>query len=145
MTFEPINYYVNDPKHEHAPNFEVEDGYFDITTRSYATPGMIDLSSLGWSIDKYPACFLDADFSGGKYPSANCNPHEITTRHSFWKQPDNDYQPQDWDGYRFESFGAFYVERSGYARNYGMSDMKRRRFIRYNVWDRSHYCDNPKA
>ncbi|MFP6685554.1 MAG: hypothetical protein VB934_12605, partial [Polyangiaceae bacterium] len=146
IEWEPLNYYVNDPKHEHAPHFEVDDGYFDITTRAYATPGMVDLSALGWSITELPACWLSAEFSGGKAPSSNCNPHEVTARHSFWKKPDNDYQPQDWDGYRFQSFGAFTKERSGFARNYGMSDLKRRRFIsRYNLWERSHYYDNADA
>src|SRR5262249_45044995 len=53
---------------------------------------------------------------------------------------DNDYEPEDWDGLRFQAYGAFTTDRFGYARNYGMSDDKWHRFIdRYNIWDRSHY------
>jgi hypothetical protein len=144
VEYEPLAYYINDPNHEHAPHFEPSDGYFDITTRAYAKPGMVDLSHFGWGIDAIPACFLDGDFAGGTAPAANCNPHEITIRHSFWKKPNNDYEPQDWDGFRFQSFGAFTKERYGFARNYGMSDDLWRRFIsRYNLWQRSHYYADP--
>jgi len=145
-TWESIDYYVNDPNHEHAPRFETEDGYFDITTRAYATPGNIDLSHLGWGIDSIPACFLTGVFAGGTYPSGNCNPVEVSIRHSFYKRPNDDYEPQDWDGYRFQAAGAFTKERMGYERNYGMSDQKWRRFIsRYNIWERSHYYDDPES
>ncbi|MEQ9319572.1 MAG: hypothetical protein RIF41_10465, partial [Polyangiaceae bacterium] len=145
VEYQPLDYYVNDPNHPHAPHFEPGEGYFDITTKAYATPGMVDLSHFGWGIDAIPACFLDGDFAGGTAPAANCNPHEITIRHSFWKKPDNDYEPQDWDGYRFQAFGAFVKERHGFARDYGMSDDLWHRFIsRYNIWQRSHYYADPE-
>jgi hypothetical protein len=146
IEFEPMAYYVNDPDHPNAPRFEVEDGYFDVTTKAYAKPGMVDLSHLGWGYDKLPSCWLSAEVGGGTAPSANCNPHEITIRNSFWKVQDTDYQPDDWDGFRFQAFGAFTKKRTGFARNYGMSDLKRRRFIsRYNIWERSHHYSNPSA
>ena len=145
VEYEPLSYYINDPNHPHAPHFEPDDGYFDITTKAYAKPGMVDLSHFGWGIDAIPACFLDADFAGGTAPAANCNPHEITIRHSFWKKPDNDYEPQDWDGFRFQAFGPFVKERLGFARDYGMSDDLWHRFIsRYNIWERSHYYADPE-
>ncbi len=145
-TWEPISYYVNDPAHEHAPRFETEDGYFDITTKAFATPAELDISHLGWSIDTYPACRLSNAIDGGTKPAGNCNPVEVTIRHSFWERPDNDYQPQHWDGYRFQAAGAFTKERRGYARDYGMSDSQWYRFIsRYNVYQRSHYYKNPDA
>ena len=140
VEYEPLAYYVNDPTDPDAPHFDPETGYFDVTNKAFATPQMIDLSHLGWGIDKFPACMLDNDFFGGSAPSGNCNPVELTIRQSFRRVVDKDYEPLDWDGKRFQAYGAFYVERSGYARNYGMSDDKWYRFInRYNIWDRSHY------
>ncbi|MEM9696887.1 MAG: hypothetical protein AAGA56_30405, partial [Myxococcota bacterium] len=146
VNYQSLPYYVSDPKHEHAPRFEPSEGYFDITTRTYAEPGEVDLSRLGWSIQSFPACFLDPDFSGGRAPAASCNPHELTIRHSFWKVQDRDYEPQDWDGYRFQVAGAFTKQRYGFSREYGMTDDRWHRFIsRYNIWDRSHYYDNPET
>jgi len=149
VDWEPINYYVNDPTHAHAPHFEPSDGYFDITNKAFATPGMVDLSSLGWGYTELPACWLDGDFAGGTAPNGNCNPVEVTIRHSFWKKPDSDYEPMDWDGFMFQAAGAFVKERYGFARNYGMSDTEWRRFIsRYNIWDQSHVeqeCYTPQT
>ena len=145
VSYEALSYYINDPNHEDAPHFDPETGYFDITNKAFATPATIDLSSYGWGIDSYPACFLDADFSGGSAPSGSCNPVELTIRQSFRRVVDKDYEPQDWDGNRFSAFGAFTVDRSGYARNYGMSDDKWHRFItRYNIWERSHAYADPE-
>ena len=140
VEYEPMSYYVNDPTDPDAPHFDAETGYFDITNKAFAKPKMIDLSHLGWGIDKFPACMLDNDFFGGSAPSGTCNPVELTVRQSFRRLVDKDYEPANWDGKRFTAFGAFYVERSGYSRNYGMSDDKWYRLIsRYNIWERSHY------
>ncbi|MCC6522618.1 MAG: hypothetical protein IT373_08160 [Polyangiaceae bacterium] len=144
VAYEPMAYYVNDPNDPDAPYFDVGTGYFDLTTKAYATPKLIDLSAFGWGIDKFPACYLDADFMNGSAPNGNCNPVEITVRHSFRRVVDSDYEPMDWDGYRFASYGAFYKDRYGYSRNYGMSDDLWHRFIqRYNIWERSHYYQDP--
>ncbi len=141
--YEEIGYYVNDPSDPNAPNFE--DGYFDITTKAWAKPATIDLGGL-FGFETIPACFLDADFTGGAAPSGNCNSAELTIRHSFWKAPKTDYEPADWDGYRFQAAGAFTKDRFGFARNYGMVDTQQRRFIsRYNIWERSHYYADPVA
>jgi len=159
IVYEPLSYFVEDPNDRDAPFFEVDQQklaatswegdsmeYFDVTTKAFAKPGVIDLSSLGWGIDAFPSCFLDNDFMGGSSPSGSCSPVEITLRHSFRRVQDNDYDPVDWDGFRFQSYGGFYVERSGYARNYGMSDDLWHRFLaRYQIWERSHYYDNPEA
>lgn len=145
VSYEPISYYVNDPEHADAPEFSVEDGYFDVTNKALATPGVVDLSHLGWGIDSFPACFLENDVFGGSAPSGNCNPVEITIRQAFRKVVDDDFEPQHWDGLRFQAFGAFYVERSGYSREYGMVDDKWKRLIsRYTIWQRSHYYENPE-
>ena len=59
---------------------------------------------------------------------------------------DTDYEPKDWDGYRFKAYGAFTVERRGYTRNYRMTDDRWYRFIsRYNLWYRSHYYANEET
>lgn len=139
VKYESLAYYVNDPDHEDAPKFDVNAGYFDITNKAFAVPGMVDLRHFGWGIDYFPSCMLDADFSGGTAPAGNCNPVELTLRQSFYRVQDTDYEPAEWDGLKFQAYGAFYLERKGYARNYGMSDDKWHRFIsRYNIWQESH-------
>ncbi len=140
VTYEPLSYDVTDPSDPNAPEFDFEGGYFDVTNKAFARPGTVDLSGLGWGIDSFPACFLDADFSGGSAPAGSCNPVELTIRQSFRKVEDHDFEPRDWDGFRFQSYGAFYTDRYGYARNYGMSDEEWRRFINQpQIWERSHY------
>jgi len=146
IEYESLAYYVDDPRHEDAPYFDREAGYFDITNKAFARPGVVDLSHLGWGIDSFPACFLDNDFFGGSYPAGSCSPVELTIRQSFRKVEDLDYEPRHWDGFRFQAYGGFYVERYGFERNYGMSDQKWRRFLAlYPIWERSHYYKNPDA
>ncbi|AKT39783.1 hypothetical protein [Chondromyces crocatus] len=146
VEYEPLAYYVNDPNDEDAPHFDATSGYFDITTKAFAKPQLIDLSSFGWGISKFPACYLDNDFLGGSAPSASCNPVELTIRHSFRRVENRDYEPKDWDGYMFQAYGPFMKERYGYSRNYGMSDDKWHRFATlYNIWERSHFYKNPAA
>jgi hypothetical protein len=146
VDYESMDYYVSDKSDPDAPHFDPEAGYFDVTNKAFAKPKTIDLSHLGWGVDKFPACFLDAEFAGGSAPSGTCNPVELTVRQSFRKVEDRDYEPVDWDGHRFQAFGIFTIDRSGYARNYGMSDDKWHRFAaRYNLWERSHFYANPAA
>ena len=146
LRYEPMRYDITDPRDPHAPVFDFEDGYFDITNKAFVKPGEIDLSQFGWGIKSFPSCFLDADFMNGTAPAGTCNPVELTIRHSFRRVVDTDFEPQDWDGFRFRAFGAFTQERTGYARNYGIVDAKWRRFItRYNIWQRSHYYDDPET
>ncbi|MBS1148939.1 MAG: hypothetical protein H6Q89_637, partial [Myxococcaceae bacterium] len=141
VQYEPLAYVVNEPQHPDAPHFEPAAGYLDVTNKAFARPLMIDLSHLGGGV--MPACYFDADFSGGSAPAAGCSPVELTIRQSFRKVEDHDYEAQDWDGLKFQAFGAFTTDRKGYARNYGMTDTQWHRFInRYNIWDRSHvYAD----
>ncbi len=146
VTYEPLAYYVNDPSHRDAPVFDYENGYFDVTVKAFATPKMIDLSHFGWGIDAFPACWLENDFLSGNWPAGNCNPVELTIRESFKRVTNTDFEPSDWDGYRFQAYGGFYVERFGYSRNYGMSDDKWHRFLaKYNIWERSHHYANPET
>jgi hypothetical protein len=146
IEYEPLSYTVLDPADPDAPHFDAEQGYFDVTNKAYATPAVIDLSSLGWGIDSFPACFLPGEFAGGTNPYGNCNPTEITIRQSFRKIVDTDYEPFAVDGIRFQSFGIFTTDYHGYDRDYGMVDDKWWRFAsRYNIWKRSHfYADSDK-
>jgi len=146
IEYEALSYTV-DPNHPDAPHFDEADHYFDVTNKVYAKPGVVDLSSLGWGIDSFPACMLPGEFAGGTAPVGNCNPIEVTLRHSFKRVVDNDYEPIDHDGVRFQYIGAFNMNvRYGYDRNYGMVDNQWFRFMaRYNIWDRSHYYDDPAS
>ncbi len=141
ISYEPLAYSVNDPNDEDAPHMDIEGGYLDVTNKAFARPQMITLEAWGFT---FPACFLDADIGGGGAPTTQCSPVELTIRQAFRKVPENDYEPADWDGYRFQAFGAFTTDRKGYARDYGMTDTQWHRFInRYNVWERSHKYTNP--
>jgi hypothetical protein len=87
---------------------------------------------------------LPGDFAGGTQPSGTCNPVELTLRQSYRRVVPTDFEPMNYDGYRFQAYGAFYEERYGYARNYGMVDEKWHRLIdRYNIWERSHWYKDP--
>lgn len=146
IDYQPMDYYISDPNDEDAPFFDLDNGYFDVTVKAFAKPLEIDLSHFGWGIDKFPACFLEADFLSGSWPAGSCNPVELTIRQAFKRVVETDYEPVSWDGYRFQAYGAFTVERFGFARNYGMSDDKWHRFIaRYNIWDRSHFYAEPQT
>jgi len=142
--YEPLGFYVDDPTAKDAPHFDLEHGYFDVTVKAFAEPAMVDLSHLGWGLDALPACWLDNDFMQGTSPAGSCDPVELTVRHSFRRVEDHDYEPVDWDGYRFQAYGGFFEERYGYARNYGMSDEMWHRFLtRYQIWQHSHYYADP--
>lgn len=126
---------------EDKPVFALDEGYIDVTDRLFAQPEMLDL---GWG--RMPACMLPNIIRGGTEPTKVCNATEVKVRHSFKRVVDKDYEPMDWDGFRFETYGAFLAERQGYSREYGLVDKQWYRFIdRYNVWERSHYYDKPET
>ena len=146
IQYDALAFTVLDPNDPNAPHWDAENGYFDVTVKAFAKPAEIDLSSLGWGINQIPACMLPGEFAGGSAPYGDCNPIEITLRQSFRKVVDDDYVPLDYDGTRFNAFGAFTTERAGYARNYGMTDAQWFRFAsRYNIWDRSHFYNDPAS
>lgn len=152
VEYQPVSYFVDDPEDEDAPVLDFDNGYFDITTKAFATPRDVDLSHLGWGLTTLPACFLPNEYFGGSYPAGSCGPVEITLRHSFLRVDrngdgvdDSDYEPRDYDGVRFEHYGGFYHERYGYSRNYGLTDEQWHRLLnRYDLWKRSHYYGNPE-
>src|SRR5262252_5962471 len=146
IKYEPFAYTVLDPNSPDAPHFDAAAGYFDVTNKAYATPQQIDLATLGAGTGTIPACLLSGAYvGGGTYPFGDCNPVELTIRESFRRVVDNDYEPESLDGVRFQTLGAFnFDSRRTYDRNYGILDQQWYRFIaRYNIWDRSHYYQNP--
>ncbi|MBW2459489.1 MAG: zinc-dependent metalloprotease, partial [Deltaproteobacteria bacterium] len=128
--WDPVAYYVNDPSHPDAPVFDVQGGYFDVTTRALASPEVIE--------DDWWGDYLVCDLYG-YWPAMSCNPAEVTLRHSFLKVTDSDYEPVHWDGAKMEIFGLFTVDRFGYDRGYGIVDDQWHRFAaRWNLYERSH-------
>lgn len=136
IEYSPMEFDIRNPEDVNAPQFDLDGGYFDVTNKLFANPKLIDFGG-GF---KMPGCMLPNIVSGGTQPAGNCNPNELTIRHSFKKVVDSDYEPANWDGFRFQAYGAFLSERDGYARDYGLVDANRRRHVnRYNIWERSHY------
>jgi hypothetical protein len=144
VSYESLDYDITDPSDPNAPMFALEQGYFDVTNKAFAQPELIDLRAWGWGIDFFPACFLEYDFMRGTSPYGNCNPVELTIRQSFRRVDEGDYEPAHWDGYRFQAFGAFYTDRYGFARNYGMTDALWHRLVnRHDIWEYSHHYQDP--
>jgi len=139
VKYSPMEFDVRNPLDENAPVYDVRNGYLDVTNKVFAEPQMIDFGG-GFM---FPGCLLPNFIMGGNEPAGNCNPNEITLRHAFKRVVDTDYEPVDWDGQRFETYGAFTTDRNGYAREYGLADQNWKRYIsRYNIWEQSHlYTD----
>ncbi len=135
MTYEPVSYFVEDPKSPDAPVFSREDHYFDVTNKIYARP---ETMQTPWGA--FPLCFFQPDVLQGTYPEGNCNPSEVKVRLSFRRVEDTDYEPIDWDGQRKDMFGIIDgTIRNAYDRNYGIVNDKWYRFAsRHNIWEQSH-------
>jgi len=134
ISWGPESYEVTDPNDPNAPAFDMATGYFDITTKAFATPNVIQTQ-----FGTYPACWFTADFVGGGAPIANCAPTEVTLRLSFKQVVDDDYEPTDWNGNLMYSFGWFTEDRFGYDRNYGVIDQNWHRYAaKHNIWQQSH-------
>jgi len=134
VNFEPESYEVTDPNDPNAPAFDMDTGYFDITTKAFATPNTVNTP-----FGVFPACFLPGDYGGG-YPVTNCSPTEVTLRLSFKRVVNDDFEPTDWNGNMMEAFGWFTEDRFGYDRNYGtVLDQDWHRYAaKYNLWTQSH-------
>jgi hypothetical protein len=142
VQYEPVGYSYTDPRDPNAMVVDLQNGYLDATDVVLATPGMIDLPAK-WGGGSIPACEVPTLVSGGTAPIGLCNAADLTLRHSFKKVVPTDYQPFDYDGFRFQNFGAFTNTRYGYVRQYGLPDADLHRFVqRYNIWQRSHYYKN---
>ena len=141
IDYAPMQFDIRNPNDENAPAFDLDKGYFDVTNKLFANPKMIN----AWGMH-FPGCLLPNIVGGGTQPVGNCNPNELTIRHSFKRVVDTDYEPQHWDGQKQETYGAFQTERQGYNRDGGIrDDLWKRHISRYNVWDRSHHYTNAEA
>jgi hypothetical protein len=133
VKFDPLQYYVQDPSDPNAPVFDTENGYFDVTTKLFATPQQVTTP-----YGTFPLCAFASAY-GGKAPVYTCNPSEVTVRLSFKAVVDDDYEPEDWNGNKMDAFGWFTQDRYGYDRNYGILDDNWHRFAaKYNIWQKSH-------
>lgn len=140
IRYTPMQFDIRNPNDENAPVYDLTNGYLDVTNKVFAEPQLINIGGM-----QLPGCLLPNIIRGGTEPAGNCNPNEITVRHSFKRVVDTDYEPLDWDGQRFETYGAFTTDRNGYARDYGLADESWKRFIsRYNIWERSHAYEDPE-
>ncbi|MBL0194481.1 MAG: hypothetical protein IPQ09_09730 [Myxococcales bacterium] len=130
VKWDPISYWVDDPKSPDAPELRLKDGYFDVTAKAFAAPQVIHDEEWG----DFPACWLV-----GELPQTSCNPSEVKLRLAFKKVVDTDYEPADYDGKKMDMFGYFTNDRFGYDRRYGIVDDRWKRFAsRWNIWQRSH-------
>jgi hypothetical protein len=140
IRYSPMQFDVRNPDDVDAPVYDLEHGYLDVTNKVFAEPQMISLGGV-----QLPGCLLPNIVRGGSDPVGNCNPNEITLRHAFKRVGKSDYEPVDWDGQRFETYGAFTTQRNGYARDYGLADADWKRYIsRYDIWERSHLYSDPE-
>ena len=89
IDYAPMEFDIRNPEDPNAPQFDLDKGYFDVTNKLFANPKMIDFGD-GFS---FPGCMLPNLIRGGTSPSGNCNPNELTIRHSFKKVVDTDYEP----------------------------------------------------
>ncbi|RYG20094.1 hypothetical protein EON82_20630, partial [bacterium] len=129
VQWESLSLQANDPSDPNRMVFSPGEGYFDVTTKVFAKPTLVDTP---WG--QFPSCYFY-----GVFPAGNCNPSEATLRLSFKKVVDTDFEASEWDGNRMEAFGVFYQERQGYERNYGITDTRWHRYAdKYNIWERSH-------
>lgn len=135
VKYDPLSYEIEDPSDPNAPVYSEADGYFDVTTKVFATPQTIDTP-----YGSFPACVIySADLHGGELPAVTCNPSEITMRLAFKKVVDDDYEPEDWTGQKMAAFGFFTQDRYGFDKDYGITDQNWHRFVaRYNIWQASH-------
>lgn len=139
IRYSPMQFDVRNPDDVNAPVLDLNGGYIDVTNKVFAEPQTINVGGM-----QLPGCLLPNIVRGGSDPVGNCNPNEITLRHSFKRVENTDYEPVDWDGQRFETYGAFTTERNGYAQGYGLADADWKRYIsRYNIWERSHVYADP--
>jgi hypothetical protein len=134
VKYDPIAYDVRDPQDPDAPHFAPDQGYFDITTKAFASP-----ETLNFDWGSIPACYALLPYITWFHPAVNCNPTEITLRLSFKKVEDTDFEPTEWDGNRGQAFGWITTQRLGFDRNYGLVDQNWHRLaMKYNIWKKSH-------
>lgn len=144
MTITPATYDITDPNHPDAPHFDVEDGYFDITTRYYVKPEMSFIPGL-------PTCMLIGFYTGST--TYECDDQEATVRSSFLRvDPDADFERLEMTKAPLDIVGnpagidsgpivqgllAGRVQ--GYDPGYGFTDELFHQYANiHNIWKESH-------
>lgn len=142
MNLQPVSFFETRPGRADTSNFtEVDKGYFDLTSKWLFKPASFDY--YGYQV---PYCLLQ---NMSLYPetysegSVECNDQEITLRTSFWKVPtgaeSTDYEVAEVTSWEGNIMGNLQLDRSGYDREYGITDQSWHRYImRYNIWKKSH-------
>jgi hypothetical protein len=130
---EPMAWFPNDPNHPFAPRFEKNESgevyYMDIVNKAFVTPPSITFP--GWGT--IPSCYMYYN------DMVDCQPNEVSVRHSFLRVEDRDYEPNLYTGDRMEKFGYFETPRMGYNTEYGIVEPSRVHFNnRHNLWVESH-------
>jgi len=134
-----------------APDFDFDNGYFDITTKYYVEPADSTL------IPGLPTCAVVGIFTGST--TYECDAQEATVRSSFLRvNPDDDFEPLELTnapldivgnpaGIRYGSLVAGLVGgvKQGWDPGYGFTDSLYHRFAHiHNLWKASHQdasCD----
>jgi hypothetical protein len=136
VTTDPINYFITDPSHPHAPKIERdEEGeveFINITNKVLATPEMREIEFDFLGLNEIPDCMFYGTLS-------SCTSTEITVRHAFWKKdPDREYEPLEYTQRDMEDFGYFTVQRLYYNEEYGVTVGGMKWLAnRFNLWKES--------
>lgn len=133
VSLEPMAYFPNNENDPFAPKFEKDENgnvyYMDIVNKAFVTPSSITFP--GWGT--LPVCYMYYN------DMVDCQPSEISVRHSFLRVEDRDYQPNLYTGDRMEKFGYFETPRMGFDPHYGIVESARVHFNnRHNIWQESH-------
>lgn len=148
----PVAYYQSDANHPDAPHFDVEDGYFDITSKFFLEPSSMDSPFVDLSGD-VPACIVMGIYTGSAIET--CDPQEAVIRSSFWRvdksDPDQDYEPFENTTAELDIIGnpggqgdAFSVgivtaPVQEWDPQYGYTDEGMRKYMhRHNMWEQNH-------
>lgn len=148
----PEAYYVNDPTSDDAPHFEVEEGYFDVTSKFLVAPRPTS-SPFSDVIGDIPACLLMGIFTGSAL--FNCDPQEAVVRSSYLRvdqvDPDGDFEPFENSTAQTDIFGnpgglgtSFSVgvtppPRLEWDPGYGYVDPNLKRLMQiHDIWEQSH-------
>jgi hypothetical protein len=145
VKYDPIAYTVLDPSQPTAA-LRRGGGYFDVTNKALRLAETIDLASLA-SATARSRLLLSNQISGGTEPWGNCNP----TRSPCAILPARRRQRLRADGLRRPALsvpGRIQLHISGgasRATTAWWTAMEPLSFLRYNIWERSHFYADPQA
>jgi hypothetical protein len=145
ITVTPATHDASDPKSPDAPHWDIDNGYFDITTRYYVEPTDSDV------IPGLPTCVVMGFYTGST--TYECDAQEATVRSSFVRvDKDASFEPLEITkapldivgnpaGIRYGSLliGLTGGIQQGWDPGYGYTDALYHRYAHiHNVWQNSH-------